>query len=77
MKCNPNIDASVGLGIVWRFSFLFNKRTWVKIPPQVAYGVINVIVAFSRFWLYVKKLVTKEQVQILYYTFLSLWEFII
>ena len=50
MKCNPNIDASVGLGIVWRFSFLFNKRTWVKIPPQVAYGVISAIVASSRFW---------------------------
>ena len=49
MKCNPNIDASVGLGIVWRFSFLFNKRTWVKIPPQVAYSVISVIVASSRF----------------------------
>ena len=49
MKCNPNIDASVGLGIVWRFSFLFNKRTWVKIPPQVAYGVISAIVASSRF----------------------------
>ena len=44
MKCNPDIDASVGLGVVRRFSFLFNRRTWVKIPPQSAYGGISVMV---------------------------------